>query len=113
MKYLTSNAIWGVTKFRSLYNANIIGKFSLGCWSSFYVFTKVLKYPSLNALWQNRVSAVIDHDVHEAGEGEEEVDGGVTDVGDILGLADVALFLKKSAVVCCFYFNKSVLQRGK
>ena len=50
----------------------------------------------LNALWQDRVSAVVDHDVHEAGEREEEVDGGVADVGDILGLADVALLLKRN-----------------
>ena len=56
----------------------------------------MLKLASLYALRQDSVAAVVDHDVHEAGEGEEEVDGGVADVGDILGLADVALLLKRN-----------------
>ena len=51
--------------------------------------TIVLKYASLNALRQDSVATVVDHDVHEAGEGKEEVDGGIADVGDVLGLADL------------------------
>ena len=52
------------------------------------------QYAYLNALGQNSVAAVVDHNIHQAGEREEEVDGGVADVGDILGLADLALMLK-------------------
>ena len=34
----------------------------------------------LDALGQDGVAAVVDHDVHQAGDGEKEVDGGVSGI---------------------------------
>ena len=48
-----------------------------------------LNWSSLDALGQNCVAAVVDHNVHEAGEGKEKVDGGVPNVGDVLWVLEV------------------------
>ena len=38
----------------------------------------------LDALGEDGVAAVVDHDIHQAGDGEEQVDGGVPGVSESL-----------------------------
>ena len=39
---------------------------------------------TLDTLRQHGISTIVDQDVHESGEGKEEIDGGVSDVADVL-----------------------------